>query len=101
MADAEPHPVSHALPAPDRADPPQERPMAHRYWCGECGFKTPWLSRTQGEHQQIAHYAKRHPGVPPGGHVEFRRGNPDRRRGCLHRTTTILLLLSFAVACHH
>ncbi|MDH6128236.1 hypothetical protein [Kitasatospora sp. GP82] len=75
--------------------------MAYRYWCGECGFKTPWLSRPQGEQQQIHHYAKRHPGIPPGGHVEINRRKPDRRPGCLHLTTLALLLLILAAACHH
>lgn len=38
--------------------------MAYRHWCGECSYKTAWLSESQSEEQQIQHYAKQHPGVP-------------------------------------
>ncbi|GAA2228353.1 hypothetical protein [Kitasatospora sp. NPDC001175] len=73
--------------------------MAYRYWCGECSFKTPWLTESQGEQQQIEHYAKRHPGVPPGGHVEVDRRNPVGGRGCLQMVAIALLLLILAASC--
>jgi hypothetical protein len=72
--------------------------MAYRYWCGECGFKTPWLSEAQGEQQQIEHYTKRHPGIPPGGHVEVNRRNPNGDGGCLRMTTMVVLLLLIAAS---
>ncbi|MFI5980267.1 hypothetical protein ACIBEA_05250 [Streptomyces sp. NPDC051555] len=47
--------------------------MAKRYWCAECGFKTPWLDGEEGPGRQIEHYARKHPGTSPGGQVETRR----------------------------
>lgn len=70
--------------------------MAYRYWCGECGFKTPWLSQAQGEQQQIEHYARRHPGIPPGGHVEANRRRPNGGHGCLPLMVIAVLLLILA-----
>lgn len=60
--------------------------MANRYWCGECGFKTPWLENSEGISRQIEHYARKHPATAPGGQVETRRCGPGlwarlRRRG--------------------
>ncbi|MEV0537099.1 hypothetical protein [Kitasatospora sp. NPDC050463] len=72
--------------------------MAYRYWCGECGFRTAWLSGSEGDRQQIEHYAKRHPGTPPGGHVEVGR-IPDGCCGCLLVAAIALLLLVAAAAC--
>ncbi|MFJ7203636.1 hypothetical protein ACIQWR_08890 [Streptomyces sp. NPDC098789] len=46
--------------------------MAKRYWCAECGFKTPWLDGAEGPGRQIEHYARKHPGTSPGGQVETR-----------------------------
>ncbi|MEV4612468.1 hypothetical protein AB0K43_07695 [Kitasatospora sp. NPDC049258] len=73
--------------------------MAYRYWCGECGFRTAWLGESQGEQQQIEHYAKQHPGIPPGGQVETNRKRPDGGGGCLP-AAGIILLLVVAAACH-
>ncbi|MFF9345795.1 hypothetical protein [Streptomyces sp. NPDC014734] len=73
--------------------------MAYRYWCGECGFKTPWLSESEGEQRQLDHYAQRHPGIPPGGHVEANRKNPEGGIGCVHVIGIIVLLLIIAAAC--
>ncbi|MGX4735395.1 hypothetical protein [Kitasatospora griseola] len=73
--------------------------MAYRYWCGECSYRTPWLSESVGEEQQTDHYARKHPGIPPGGHVEVNRGNPDGGSGCLRIVAIALLLLVLAAAC--
>ncbi|AEW99584.1 hypothetical protein [Streptantibioticus cattleyicolor] len=75
--------------------------MAYRYWCGECGYKTPWVTESEGVELQIEHYAKRHPGIPPGGHVEADRRRPGGGVACLQAVFVIVLLLSFAVSCHH
>ncbi|MFD7027556.1 hypothetical protein ACFWAR_05935 [Streptomyces sp. NPDC059917] len=63
--------------------------MAERYWCAECGFKTPWLDGTEGPARQIEHYARKHPGTAPGGQVETRgrrrtTGRRARRRAGRH-----------------
>ncbi|WP_441248515.1 hypothetical protein [Kitasatospora sp. McL0602] len=73
--------------------------MAYRYWCGECGFKTPWLTEDQGSLRQIEHYAKQHPGVPPGGQVETRLLRPGGGLGCLPALAVAVLLLALAVSC--
>ncbi|WP_406194703.1 hypothetical protein OH807_05755 [Kitasatospora sp. NBC_01560] len=73
--------------------------MVFRYWCGECGYRTGWVGRSEGERQQVGHYARRHAGTPPGGHVEV-----GRRRGagcgCLPLAVVALLLVVVAAACH-
>ncbi|MEU9759551.1 hypothetical protein [Streptomyces sp. NPDC047985] len=73
--------------------------MAYRFWCGECGFKTSWLSESEGARRQMDHYTKQHPGIPPGGHVEANRKNPESGNGCLQLVGVILLLVLIAVAC--
>ncbi|MCX4729468.1 hypothetical protein [Streptomyces sp. NBC_01363] len=72
--------------------------MAYRHWCGECGYKTGWLSESQSEEQQIEHYAKQHPGIPPGGSVEVNRKDPDSL-GCLPVLGILFLLLILAASC--
>ncbi|MGV9271051.1 hypothetical protein ACWDRR_41170 [Kitasatospora sp. NPDC003701] len=72
--------------------------MAYRYWCGECSFRTAWLDEAEGERQQIEHYGRRHPGTPPGGHVEVGR-SPRGCCGCLVVAGIALLLLIAAAAC--
>ncbi|WP_354644636.1 hypothetical protein [Kitasatospora camelliae] len=72
--------------------------MVYRYWCGECGFKTAWLGESQGEQQQVEHYAKQHPGIPPGGQVETRRRGPDGGGGCTALAVGIVLLLLILAA---
>ncbi|MER8185238.1 hypothetical protein [Kitasatospora sp. NPDC094015] len=81
--------------------------MAYRYWCGECGFKTAWLTESQGADQQIEHYAKHHPGILPGGQVETNQRSPVSQSGgggcgsgCLQVAGVLLLLLVLAAACH-
>ncbi|MER5989036.1 hypothetical protein [Streptomyces sp. NPDC001787] len=73
--------------------------MAYRYWCGECGFKTPWLGESQGEQRQMDHYAKRHPGIPPGGLVETGRKGMNGGCGCVQAVGVLILLLLIAAAC--
>ncbi|MFJ9953483.1 hypothetical protein [Kitasatospora sp. NPDC091207] len=72
--------------------------VAYRYWCGECSYRTPWLGESDGERQQIAHYAKRHPGTPPGGHVEVAR-SLDVGCGCLQLAAIVLLVVIVAAVC--
>ncbi|GCE01002.1 hypothetical protein [Embleya hyalina] len=70
--------------------------MAYRYWCGECGFKTPWLTESEGRERQIEHYTRRHPGIPPGGQVESSAKSPDGM-SCA-QVVGIFLLLLFLLA---
>ncbi|MFD9129537.1 hypothetical protein [Kitasatospora sp. NPDC059571] len=74
--------------------------MAHRYWCSECSFRTPWLSTAEGERQPIAHYAAKHAGTPPGGQVERRRAGSFGGHGCLRLAAVALVLLAVVAACH-
>jgi len=75
--------------------------MAYRYWCGECGFKTTWGTESQGEQQQIEHYAHNHPAIAPGGRVETNHKNPSGGSGCLAFIAVAILLLLFAALSHH
>jgi hypothetical protein len=75
--------------------------MAYRYRCGECGYKTSWGTESQGEQQQIAHYANRHPGLPVGGQVEANTKNPSGGSGCLTFVLIAVLLLLLASSCSH
>ncbi|MFJ5229786.1 hypothetical protein ACIQBJ_07750 [Kitasatospora sp. NPDC088391] len=75
--------------------------MAYRYRCGECGFKTSWGTESQGERDQVAHYADRHPGLYPGGTVETNTKNPEGNGclGCLGALAVLFLLLMLAASC--
>ncbi|GGP59621.1 hypothetical protein [Streptomyces sindenensis] len=75
--------------------------MVYRYWCGDCSFKTPWLEESEGLRQQIEHYAARHPGTPPGGQIESRRGDSGGARACLQLAAIALVLLAILAACRH
>ncbi|WP_433544328.1 hypothetical protein ACQPZG_03870 (plasmid) [Streptomyces sp. CA-294286] len=75
--------VTVGVRCPARTVAQQGVDVVNRYWCGECTFKTPWLTEPEGLRRQIEHYAGRHPGTPPGGQVETRRRNPVRVRGRL------------------
>lgn len=72
--------------------------MANRYWCGECGYKTPWLEKSEGLSRQIEHYTSKHPGSSPGGQVETRRPGPAGSHGCLLLVASALVLLGIVVA---
>ncbi len=74
--------------------------MAYRYSCGECGFKTSWGTESQGERQQIDHYAARHPALAPGGSVEVNRKNPSGGSGCVAFFVIAVLLLLLVASCH-
>ncbi|WP_354644327.1 hypothetical protein [Kitasatospora camelliae] len=73
--------------------------MAYRYRCGECGFKTGWLSESQGEQQQMEHYSKRHPGLLPGGLVETNHKDPSGGFGCAEVVGVLVVLLLLAASC--
>ncbi|MGW2088172.1 hypothetical protein [Streptomyces sp. NPDC001880] len=74
--------------------------MAYRFWCGECGFKTPWLAESEGAQRQLEHYTKQHPGILAGGHVETNRKSPQGNGlGCLQVAGILVLLLFIAAAC--
>lgn len=70
----------------------------YRYWCGECHYRTPWLAESEGAAEQVAHYAQRHPAVPPGGRVEVRDKRGDGG-GCLAVLGILLLLVVLAPSC--
>ncbi|MFG3135666.1 hypothetical protein ACGFZA_05505 [Streptomyces sp. NPDC048211] len=76
--------------------------MVYRFWCGECGFKTPWLAESEGAQRQLDHYNKQHPGIHAGGHVETGRRNPQDSRisglACLQVAGLLALLLIIAAA---
>ncbi|WP_405020797.1 hypothetical protein OHV05_31920 [Kitasatospora sp. NBC_00070] len=73
--------------------------MAYRYWCGECGFRTGWLTESQVERQQTEHYAARHPEIFPGGQVETDRRNPNRAVGCAQLVGLLVMVLILAASC--
>ncbi|WCD90999.1 hypothetical protein KPP03845_107428 [Streptomyces xanthophaeus] len=75
--------------------------MANRFWCGECNYKTPWAARPEGLRRQIEHYARKHPGISPAGHIETRRRAPGRRNGCLLLAAGALVLLTVVAAWRH
>lgn len=72
-----------------------------RRWCGECRYRTPWLSEYAGADRQWQHYARRHPGSTPGGRVEYRRARPYEGLGCLALVSLLLVILVLAASCHH
>ncbi|RAG85806.1 hypothetical protein DN069_09875 [Streptacidiphilus pinicola] len=71
--------------------------MKYRYWCGECGYKTPWADEPAGRLAQLRHYARWHAGVVPGGHRERRHRWSDVGQGCLVLLCLALLLLAALV----
>ena len=70
----------------------------YRYWCGECHYRTPWLTESEGADQQDRHYAQRHPGIVPGGRVEVRRSSGGGT-GCLAVVGLLFLVLLLAATC--
>jgi predicted RNA-binding Zn-ribbon protein involved in translation (DUF1610 family) len=89
--------ISAVRSAPHREGVSRGRDVAYRYWCGECGFKTPWLSRSEGEQRQIEHYAKHHPAIDPGGQVEVDRKDRRGGRGRILLMGIVILLLLAAL----
>ncbi|MEV4340336.1 hypothetical protein [Streptomyces sp. NPDC049590] len=74
--------------------------MAYRYWCGECGFKSSWGTESEGEREQLAHYARNHPGIVPGGQVETDGRSPSGGSGCLTFLGIVIVLVILAASCH-
>jgi hypothetical protein len=72
----------------------------YRYWCGECGYRTSWLSESHGAAQQEAHYTRRHPAIISGGRVEV-RGKRRDGGGCLGLVGALFLVLLLASTCQH
>ncbi|MFD2468845.1 hypothetical protein [Amycolatopsis silviterrae] len=70
-----------------------------RYWCGECGYRTPWLTRSQAAEERARHYAECHPGVPPVGQAERRPAGGGA--GCLVLAGVLLLLLVAVAVCRY
>lgn len=44
----------------------------YRIHCGECRHKTAWAIESEAEAAHIRHYLLAHPGIEPGGQVEYR-----------------------------
>jgi len=72
----------------------------YRYWCGECGYRTPWLTESRGAAQQIQHYAQRHSGLAPGGRIEVRAKRGGEGGGCVWLVGVLFLVLLLASTCH-
>ncbi|KDN87978.1 hypothetical protein [Kitasatospora cheerisanensis] len=73
--------------------------MTHRYWCDECGHRTPRLDAADAERRLLEHYAAHHPEVAPGGQVETGRGLGGC--ACLGLTALLLLLAVVVAAYRH
>ncbi|MFE2878492.1 hypothetical protein ACFXG6_19705 [Streptomyces roseus] len=75
----------------------------YRFWCGECGFKTPWGTESEAGRGHTDHYGTRHPGLRLGGQVETGPTVPAREgTSCAVCATTAvlgLLLLVIVAAC--
>ncbi|GAA1030685.1 MULTISPECIES: hypothetical protein [Amycolatopsis] len=72
----------------------------YRYWCGECGYRTPWLTRAGSAEQRTRHYAECHPGVPPRGQAERRR-SASGGVGCLVLVGVLLLIVVAVAVCRY
>ncbi|MFE0641747.1 hypothetical protein ACFW2Y_09090 [Streptomyces sp. NPDC058877] len=70
--------------------------MAYRYRCGDCRFATRWTTESEVEDISVAHYADRHPGLLPGGHIEINSKNPHSPGFLLILGIGFLLLLIIA-----
>jgi hypothetical protein len=70
----------------------------YRYWCGECRYRTGWLTESQGAEQQERHHDARHPDVAPGGRVEIRQ-RASNGIGCLGVVGVLFLILLLASTC--
>ena len=70
----------------------------YRYWCGECHYRTTWLTESQGAEQQLRHYVKSHPGIEPGGHVEIRKRSGGGL-GCVLLIGLFFVVLMLAATC--
>ncbi|MGW4061528.1 hypothetical protein ACWEGE_24825 [Amycolatopsis sp. NPDC004747] len=70
----------------------------YRYWCGECSYRTPWLTESEGAARQTRHYAQRHARTPPGGRVEV-RAKRGEGGGCVWLVAVLFLVLLLASTC--
>ena len=68
----------------------------YRYWCGECRHRSPWHTESAGAEAHLRHYLERHPGIDPGGQVEFRGGK--RGGGCLTALVALAVLTAILVS---
>ncbi|MGW3045806.1 hypothetical protein ACWC9T_38680 [Kitasatospora sp. NPDC001159] len=71
--------------------------MRYRFWCGECGFKTPWAGQPEGRLELVRHCERRHAGHAPSGHIEAGRWWGGGRVGCLMASGAGLLVLLLVV----
>ncbi|MET8847860.1 hypothetical protein [Amycolatopsis sp. NPDC004625] len=70
----------------------------YRYWCGECSYRTPWQTESQGAATQAGHYARRHGRTLPGGRVEVRAKRTEGG-GCVWLVALLFLVLLLASTC--
>ncbi|MDQ7803019.1 hypothetical protein Q5425_04715 [Amycolatopsis sp. A133] len=70
----------------------------YRYWCGECSYRTPWLTESGGAATQARHYAQRHARTMPGGRVEVRAKRTEGG-GCVWLVAVLFLVLLLASTC--
>ncbi|MER7013355.1 hypothetical protein ABT324_18210 [Saccharopolyspora sp. NPDC000359] len=71
-----------------------------RCWCGECSYRTAWLSEEESAEQQARHFAEHHPGVAPSHRVEF-RAKKHEGAGCVVVVALLLLLLIVLATCQY
>jgi len=72
----------------------------YRYWCGECGYRTAWVTESDGAGAQEIHYASKHPGIVPGGRVESNHGRKSGgAAGCLGVLGGLVLVLVLVSMC--
>lgn len=72
----------------------------YRYWCGECHYRTSWLTESAGADAQVQHYIQRHPGIEPGGRVEVRTSSGGGGGiGCLALVGVLFVVLLLAATC--
>jgi hypothetical protein len=67
--------------------------VRYRFWCGECGFRTPWGDEAEGRLALVRHCRRWHAGVAVGGQRERARGRTDGWGGCLPALCAVLLLV--------
>lgn len=71
-----------------------------RCWCGECSYRTPWLTEMSSAWQLAQHYAEQHPDVEPSGRAEFRE-NKREGAGCVAALAILFLLLFLLATCQY
>lgn len=71
-----------------------------RCWCGECSYRTPWLTEPRSAGQLAQHYAEQHPEAEPGGRAEYRE-NKREGAGCVAVLAILFLLLVLLATCQY